>query len=368
MSLRRVKKGKIAESLHDQKLIDYLLSENRLINLMHQSEVLIEENGKVIRVDLRVLELPYLRFAEHYQGIGMGEGKPGDVLGELAYRGVGTGGGKELGQEYYEEVTFKELFDLWALRLGLPTPEQYKKIKVRKAKSELIDLALDGEDLDLEETALRSMLRTAKEEGKPKLDVSKADLIYDEEVPERMEERSALEIYVRDISGSMDDHKRLLVWSMCNFLCRYLGVQYKDNLRKFANFQTVAKEVDQKNFFEVSSTGGTHISTGFGKALEIASAYPNHDKYLFFFSDSENESGDNKKAYSALDGVLKDFSRICYGHTQTGAPHTDELEFSKYVIEKSKANSTLIYAPLTNLQSIGDGIRKFLELGVYNAR
>ena len=75
----------------------------------------------------------------------------------------------------------------------------------------------------------------------------------------------------------------------------------------FISHTTEGKEVSEDDFFKKSSTGGTYISSGLTKELEIVEKkYPSNswNIYSFHCSDGENWSEDNPKAYNAMKKVI----------------------------------------------------------------
>jgi len=62
----------------------------------------------------------------------------------------------------------------------------------------------------------------------------------------------------------------------------YLERRYPTNLRRYVVFQDVANEKTRDEFFCVESSGGTHISSGFEKAMDLLQGVTEHDKFLSY--------------------------------------------------------------------------------------
>ena len=76
----------------------------------------------------------------------------------------------------------------------------------------------------------------------------------------------------------------------------------------FIAHTTVAKEVNEVDFFHKVESGGTYISSGLNKALEIIEKRYNPDYwnvYVFYVSDGDNWQEDNEKAIKAAKNICE---------------------------------------------------------------
>jgi uncharacterized sporulation protein YeaH/YhbH (DUF444 family) len=167
-----------------------------------------------------------------------------------------------------------------------------------------------------------------------------------------------VEIYVLDISGSMRGEYLALVRKTIFILWHYLERRYPTNLRRYVVFQDVAEEKTRDEFFCVESSGGTHISTGFEKAVQLLDGVTEYDKFLFMFTDGETSSGDFDLAKKKYEDAMGAFDLVCYGHVNPGGRGIGG--FSEYVQEAIKTRGGAVFANLVDLETIRSAMKDFL--------
>ena len=119
---------------------------------------------------------------------------------------------------------------------------------------------------------------------------------------------NAVIFFIMDVSGSMDKQKKFLARSFFFLLYQFLRYRYDSIDLVFISHSTEAQEVSEDDFFKKASTGGTYISTGLNKTLDIISErYPvsGWNIYAFHCSDGENWMKDNEAAIKAMKKVRK---------------------------------------------------------------
>ena len=118
-----------------------------------------------------------------------------------------------------------------------------------------------------------------------------------------------------DTSGSMDKQKKFMARSFFFLLYHFLRHKYKNVELVFISHSVDAKEVTEDDFFKRGSAGGTLVSSGLEKCLEIIKKRYHPDAwnvYAFHCSDGDNWPEDNDRAVS-LSNVLKDICQMyCY--------------------------------------------------------
>lgn len=110
-------------------------------------------------------------------------------------------------------------------------------------------------------------------------------------------EKNAVIVFIRDVSGSMREHKRELVERIFTPLDWYLQGKYDNAEFVYIAHDAEAWEVDEDEFFGIKSGGGTRISTAYELAQEILeSDYPwsSWNRYIFAAGDGENIMGDTE--------------------------------------------------------------------------
>jgi uncharacterized protein len=367
----KIHRGRIAQHKHDQLLREYL--KQNLNEIIQQKELIID--GKV-KTQIATLDLPTLKFGEETQflaqgagGSGGGGGSAGAGAGADRLQGLGgLLGGDHHGKELQVELDFDEFVKLAqeVLLEDLQLPSFHEPARSGEVESqdlpELDDLDRIGlrSDLNLEETMAQSLLRNARERATLDYDVDvQQDAWYFIEDPATLQNNRSVEIYVLDISGSMRGEYLALVRKTIFILWHYLEHRYPTNLRRYVVFQDVAEEKTRDEFFCVESSGGTHISTGFEKAVELLEGVTEYDKFLFIFTDGETSSGDFDLAKKRYDEARGAFDLVSYGHVNPGGRGIGG--FSEFVQEASKARPGTVFANLVDLETIRGAIKDFLS-------
>ncbi|MDQ7819308.1 MAG: DUF444 family protein [Armatimonadota bacterium] len=368
----RIHRGRIAQYKHDQLLREYL--KQHLHELIQQKELIVD--GKV-KTPITTLDLPRLKYGEDSPVLARGSGQGG--RGGGAGGGGAAGGDDEIqvlggllggdhhGREVRVELDFDEFVrlaqEVLLEEIQLPVfHEPSRSGEVRAdALPELDDLDRIGlrPDLNLEETMLHALLRNIRERGRAEFDVELAqDGWYFVEDPAAYENHRSVEVYVLDISGSMRGEYLALVRKTIFVLWYYLERRYPTNLRRYVVFQDVAEEKTRDEFFCVESSGGTHISSGFEKAMELLQGVTEHDRFLFLFTDGETSSGDFDLAKRRFEEALGRFDLVCYGHVNPGGRGVGG--FSEFVQDASRRLPRVVFANLTDAEAIRSTLGQFL--------
>jgi uncharacterized sporulation protein YeaH/YhbH (DUF444 family) len=276
-------------------------------------------------------------------------------------------GGDHHGPEVRVELDFEEFVrlaqEVLVEELELPSLQHLPRGGEVETEEfpELDDLDRMGlaADLNLEETLVASLLRNVRERGVLDFDVDlRQDGWYFVEDPSASRNHRSLEVYVLDISGSMRGDYLALVRKTIFLLWYALERRYPTNLRRYVVFQDVAEEKTREEFFSVESSGGTHISAGFEKAMEMLEGVSEYDTYLFLFTDGETSSGDFELAKRKYEEALDRFDLVCYGHVNPGSRGVGG--FSEYVQEVARKRPNATFANLVDLDSVREALRQFL--------
>jgi sporulation protein YhbH len=142
------------------------------------------------------------------------------------------------------------------------------------------------------------------------------DLRYRHIETDTREESNAAVICVMDTSGSMDTMKKYLARSFFFLLYQFISTRYRNVEIVFIAHHTEAREVTEEECFHKGEAGGTFISSGYQKALEIIAQryHPSlWNIYAFHCSDGDNFESDNPAALKAAEELAEICNLFGYG-------------------------------------------------------
>ncbi|MCL4146365.1 UNVERIFIED_CONTAM: hypothetical protein GTU68_055782 [Idotea baltica] len=142
------------------------------------------------------------------------------------------------------------------------------------------------------------------------------DLRYFHITQTEREVSNAVIMCIMDTSGSMGTIKKYLARSFYFLLYQFVRLKYHEVEVVFISHHTEAKEVDEKEFFYKVESGGTYISSGYKKALDIIEGryHPSlWNIYAFHCSDGDNFYSDNDKAVELAEELCDKCNLFGYG-------------------------------------------------------
>jgi len=234
----------------------------------------------------------------------------GQSLGDKKKKpGKGKKAGSEPGVEYYDvEITLEELGRYLFDDLQLPELEkkQIKNLLGEKFKRHGYRNEGIRPRLDKKETLKKKLRRKAiskrlgkYDEEEERFTFHKDDLRYRHIKKDTRQASNAVIFFIMDISGSMTKEKKYLARSFFFLLYHFIRHRYENTELVFIAHEVEAREVSEDQFFHKASVGGTIVSSGLQKALEIISTryHPNSwNIYAFHCSDGDNWPKDTGKA------------------------------------------------------------------------
>lgn len=276
------------------------------------------KGGKLIKVPLRTVKMPSLKYGEFGDndgGVGRGDGKEGDIIGAEPIEGKnGQGAGNQEGQHgLYADFSVEELIDILGEELSLPNilPKGKRNIEGEQYRYDSVaqtgPRSLRHKKKTLKDTILRSMLDNGK--GKNKLVPYKDNFKYRSWKVKPYPLNSAVVFYMMDISGSMSENQLNIVKNVGFWIENWLKKFYDIVHIRYILHDTKAGEVTRDEFYRYTAGGGTHISTAFQKMYErIKLSYPVEDWniYPFYFGDGDNWTEDNETAIKVIKDDLID--------------------------------------------------------------
>ncbi|QNU65705.1 YeaH/YhbH family protein [Ruminiclostridium herbifermentans] len=351
-----------------RELIEESIKKN-LGNIIAEESIIGKSKDKKIKIPIRGIKEYQFIYGKNKPGIGVGEGdeKRGDKFPGEASNNSGKGkAGNQEGEEIYEtEITIEEvvkyLFDdlnlpdidkkqlsqleeksyrkLGYQNKGIPPKLAKKRSVVEKIKrrqsykraleeqnqekltSSQAIFESNNADIDSNEDELNSKPISSVTTRRERFPFIEEDLRYYRIKEENKRDYNAVVLCIMDVSGSMDQTKKYLARSFYFLLYQFLQLKYANVDVVFIAHTTVAKEVNEKEFFHRGESGGTYISSGYEKALEIISerySPSNWNVYAFHCSDGDNWSEDNNKAIESAKKLCEVCNLFGYGEIVPG--------------------------------------------------
>ena len=233
--------------------------------------------------------------------------------------------------DYYEtDVTLEELVDIMFEDLKLPEMERKKLREVpdesalRRKGYRKIGIRAH---LDKKRTA-RQRVRRRRASGfdhhndeEEEVDDKRFpfhwdDVKYRRLVPREKPQSNAVVLCIMDTSASMDTIKKYLARSFFFLLYQFVRTRYANVEVVFIAHDVRAQEVTEQDFFHKGESGGTMISSGYKKAMEVIAAryHPTMwNIYAFHCSDGDNWGEDDSEAIKAARALCEVANLFGYG-------------------------------------------------------
>ena len=237
-------------------------------------------------------------------GVGQGDGQPGDVLGPADGARPPGEAGTEPGEELYE--VWLDMDDVEAMlfsELELPRLKPKAQAEAEAAQTVYNDIARTGPQLDKKATLRENLLRNAKQ-GRASLGgIDKPDLRYlsYREIPKPRDK--AVIFLAMDVSGSMTVDRKRMARLFFYWCVQFVRSRYDQTEIVFVAHTTEAREVTEEEFFGRVESGGTRVSSAYEAIREIQhDRYPAEDWniYVLHVSDGDNFAADNQRTLELI--------------------------------------------------------------------
>ena len=364
---KRVVKGKVRENLRDLVSKGYFTG---------------RKGAKTVKVPTWDIEIPEFRYdPKSAGGIGAGEGELGDpVAGDQPGPELSPGSGP--GAHYPEvEIDLEEFARILGEELHLPRMRPKGEEVKTEAGQAYEDTSRTGPEplLRKKRSFKRGLIRKAllnsgdqpnPDEVFPLPPKTWHDLIPIKEDKEYLypgqeekREARAVVIFMRDVSGSMTGNKTDIIRQENYLIDVWLQANFEDVKRVYLVHDYHAEEVDEETFYQLSTSGGTRISSVYDLCSKVINKrFPpeSWNIYPFHFSDGENLSDDTTKACLPLlkDAILPEVSLFCYGQVSPGRPRP--RNHLKLLASKFQDDERFAASLIPDRGSILDSITDFL--------
>ena len=315
----------IEDRRRHRQLVEKSIKEN-LGDILSEESIVGESKNKKFKIPIKGIKEYQFVYGKNSKGVatGVGNEKRGQKIGsgENAPGQGNKGAGNSEGDDVHEtEITLEELLDYIAEDLNLPNLDEKKYseiinetsgkkkgyqthgIRPRLAKKKTV-----ATKIARKQCKKRALSELGNEEELERFPFIDDDLRYYRVKVKPKKVSNAVMIFIMDASGSMDVTKKYLARSYFFVLATFLKRKYNNIAFEFIYHTTVAKRVDEYEFFHRSESGGTYISSGINEALAlIEEKYPiaAWNIYPIYASDGDNWSEDNERAVKAVKKICE---------------------------------------------------------------
>jgi uncharacterized sporulation protein YeaH/YhbH (DUF444 family) len=343
-----------------------------LKRFVSSGELIGKQGQRYVTIPLPQITLPRFRYGDNQkQGVGQGEGDPGQAAPGQAGDGAGQAG-EEPGKHVLEvDVSLEELAKILGEELELPNIEPRGNKQLRTAAGRYTGISRAGP------MSLRHFKRTFREALKRQIASGTYDPARPMVVPIREDLRfrslqtravpqaSAAILYMMDVSGSMGREQKEIVRIEAFWIDTWLRHQYKNLEVRYIVHDAVAHEVDQHTFFHLRESGGTKISSAYELCLQmVRDRYPASEWniYPFHFSDGDNWSTrDTEHCVTLLkDGLLPMCNQFCYGQVKSAY---GSGQFKKDLDTAFRGDDKVVTTDIQDRDGILPSIKSFLGKG-----
>jgi hypothetical protein len=369
---KRIVRGEIRKNLKD---------------LIESGEIVGQRGRDIVKIPIKSIRIPEFRYdPRDAGGIGSGEEELGQPirLDENAdlWGQPGQGGGPHFPEV---EIELRELAEILGEELELPRIQPKGERRWVQSGEDYTDVSVVGpETLLMKRRAYREGLKRQfllnGSDGKappssekipatlrPPLLVTpiKEDKRYLHSEPEPEPQTNAVILFMRDASGSMSGEKTEIIRQENYWIDIWLRTHYDNVERVYILHDYEAQEVDEKEFYELSTGGGTRISSAYelcAKVIERRYCPEQWNIYPFHFSDGENWIGDTENFCVPLlqKELLPRCNIFCYGQVTLGrhSPGLHLVKLEEHLGQDERWVSSIISGRQDILRSIKDFLGK----------
>lgn len=337
-----------------KELVEKSIKEN-IGEIISEESIIGQAKNKKIKIPIRGLKEYYFKYGSNQSGVSTGNGN--EKKGDRYQRGKGDSkegqAGNEEGEDIYEtEITIEEAIEYLFEDLNLPFlyRKQFTEVETDNfgkrwgIQTKGIPPRISKKHTVMEKIKRKKqMLRNQNLDEEERFPFHEDDIRYFRIQPKLKRDSNAVILCIMDTSGSMGQTKKYLARSFYFLLYQFVRIKYLHVEVVFIAHTTVAKEVTEDEFFHKGESGGTYISSGYQKALEIIRERYNPEVwnvYAFHCSDGDNWGEDNQRAIESAVELCKVCNMFGYGEIKTST-YTSTI-MHKYIEEIHEPNFAIV--------------------------
>lgn len=265
--------------------------------------------------------------------VGAGEGEEGGIIGIEPGEGAGEGrfGGQDGDGPLYGELEQQEILRYLKGDLELEMIKPGKILKFEGYSYPIIGKYGPESLFCLEETVKASFLRqTLWEPDFQPGDLEESDLRYRLPKVRWREDKDAVVIFVRDVSGSISDEEMKMSYILTVLIEIWLKDSYKDQVRSiYVPHNHAAWEDSEKGYYSLISGGGTNFQEAYNLILNMLNNkdYPrvegvekkvlnSSETDIYIIHMTDGWCFDTNESIKSLEELMPHLTRFCYLETR----------------------------------------------------
>jgi sporulation protein YhbH len=358
------------DALHHRERLRKKIAE-QLKQRIGEEDIIAAGPDKAIRVPIKgTKRWQFILDRGEGQGVGQGDGEPGDLMGPPGPGSGASGPGEagiERGEELYEVwLDMDEVEELLFAELDLPRLKPKPGGRAEANEAVFDDIARQGPQLDKKATLRENLLRNAKRGRVGLGGLDKPDLRYLSYRERPKPWHKAVIFLAMDVSGSMDAARKRMARLLFYWCVQFLRRRYQQTEIVFIAHTTEAREVTEHEFFNRAESGGTKVSSAFDAVTRIQKErYPADDwnLYVMHVSDGDNFAADNQRALE----LIRALTRICalVGYVEVGPPRTGPHGLSSFYTESATGVDGFVFTEARSEKQLWPALKKlFAKEGV----
>jgi uncharacterized protein len=297
------------------------------------------------------------------EGVGQGDGEPGDVLGPPGQGKPSEGeAGTEPGEEIYEVwLDMQDVEEMLFSELELPRLRPKQAADVVEPEIVYNDIARRGPQVDKKATLRANLARNALRGRARVSDVDRDDLRYLSYREEPRPRHRAVVFCVMDISASMTTDRKRMARLFFYWCVQFLRRRYEQTEIVFVGHTTEAWEMNEGEFFGRVESGGTQVSSAYELVADIQRhRFPAHDwnAYVLHTSDGDNFTADNQRTLQFLEQLVGECSLVGYLEVDP-AQHSPRHKLSAFFAQHASSLPGFVSATATSDRELWPALKHF---------
>jgi sporulation protein YhbH len=356
------------DALHHRERVRRKITE-QLRERIGEEDIIAAGPEKRIRVPVKgTRRWRFILDRELEQGVGEGEGEPGEVIGQPGEQLPAAGeAGLEPGEELYEVwLDMEDVEELLFSELELPRLKPKQQTAAQATDVVFDDLARHGPRIDKKATLRETLARNARR-GRARLGgIEKADLRFLSYRERPQPRRKAVIFLAMDVSGSMDADRKRMARLFFYWCVQFLRHRYEQTEILFIAHTTEAREVTEEEFFGRAQSGGTRVSSAFEEVERIQrERFPSEDwnVYVLHVSDGDNFTADNPHTLELIERLTRVSALVGYLEVDPsgfsarwgGAAH----KLSSFYEEHASGLDGFVFAEASDDRELWPALKKF---------